>query len=380
MYMKVLLIFLKEIKHNIRNFKSNVMMILFPIILIIILGAAFKGAFDTTINLGDVQVLYTIDENTGDPAFRSAFNSFCKGMSDETGIEFIETNDFAVGMAGIEDNQYNAYFHITGDPIRVDMYKNERRGYSASIVENAMDSFLDTYVTMSVIARNNHAALHQQSSGDSSHVTISSIDRKRQPGSMDYYSITMLTLILMYSSLTGFWGIWGEKEEKTASRILCSPTFNYQLLTGKILGDVVITLLQGLAVILFSSLILKAYWGEDPFTVALLIISYSIMPVSMGVALAYMMKSSESANGILNTIIPIMVFLGGGYVPLSVMGEGISELSVISPVKWVNTALFNVIFDGNYSGVAEAVGINLGIALLLITLSAILSRRNRAYA
>jgi ABC-2 type transport system permease protein len=75
-----------------------------------------------------------------------------------------------------------------------------------------------------------------------------------------------------------------------------------------------------------------------------------------------------------------MVFLGGGYVPLSVMGEGISELSVISPVKWVNTALFNVIFDGNYSGVAEAVGINLGIALLLITLSAILSRRNRAYA
>ncbi|NLK86410.1 MAG: ABC transporter permease [Clostridiaceae bacterium] len=378
--MKVLLIFLKEMKHNVRNFKSNVMMILFPILLIIILGAAFKGAFDSTINLGDVQVLYTIDENAGDPAFRSAFSSFCKGMSDETGIEFIETNDIAVGMAGIEDNRYNAYFHITGDPIRVDMYKNERRGYSASIVENALGSFLDTYVTMSVIARNNPAALSQQSSGRSSHVMISSIDRKRQPSSTDYYSITMLTLILLYSSLTGFWGIRNEKEEKTAARILCSPTFNYQLMTGKVLGDVVVTLLQGLVVILFSSFILKAYWGENPFAVALLITSYSIMPVSMGVALAYLMKSSEAASGVLNTIIPIMAFLGGGYVPLSVMGEGLSKISDISPVKWVNSALFNVIFDGSNSGVAEAVGINLGIALLFITLSAILSRRNKAYA
>ncbi len=380
--MRVLLIILKEIKHSVRNFKANAMMVLFPIVLIIILGAAFSGAFDNTINLGEVSVLYTIDEKAGGPAFETAFNSFCKGLSDETGIKFEETKDFAAGMAGIENKRYNAYFHITGEPARVDMYKNERSGYSASIVENAMDSFLDTYVTMSVIARHNPAALSsQQNSEDMSHVRLSSLDRKRQPGSTDYYAITMLTLILLYASLTGFWGIRSEIEDKTAARILCAPTANYQLLTGKVLGSIIVTILQGFVVIIFSGLVLKAYWGEDLFTVALLIISYSIMSVSMGVALAYLLKNGEAANGILNTIIPVLVFLGGGYVPLSVMDSSLSQIADLSPVKWVNTALFSVIFDGDYSKVAASIGINLGIAVLFITISAIFSRRgNRAYA
>lgn len=358
------------------------MMILFPIVLIVILGAAFSGVFDNTIKFGEIRVLYTIDENAGDQAFETAFNSFCKGLSDETGIRFEEAEDFDAGMAGIENNQYSAYFHITGEPVRVDMYKNERRGSSASIVENAMNSFLDTYVTMNVIAQHDPAALaSQQDTEDVSYVRLTSLDRKRQPGSTDYYSITMLTLILLYASLTGFWAIRSEIEDKTGARILCAPVTNYQLLAGKVLGDIIVTVLQGFVVILFSGLVLKAYWGQDLFTVALLIISYSIMSVSIGVALAFTLKNGEGANGILNTIIPVLVFLGGGYVPLSVMGPGLTRFSDLSPVKWINSALLSVIYEGNYSGVAASIGINLGLAVLFISISAIFSKRgNRAYA
>ena len=380
--MRVLLIILKEIKHSVRNFKANAMMVLFPIVLIIILGAAFSGAFDNTINLGEVSVLYTIDEKAGGPAFETAFNSFCKGLSDETGIKFEETKDFAAGMAGIENKRYNAYFHITGEPARVDMYKNERSGYKPGIIENAMGSFLDTYVTMSVIARNNPAALSaQQSNENAEYVKLSSIDKNKQPSSTDYYAITMLTLILLYASLTGFWGIRSEIEEKTAARILCSPTTNYQLLAGKVFGGITVTTLQALVVILFSWLVLKADWGNDPFTVALLVISYSIMAVSIGVALAYMIRNGEAANGILNSVIPVLVFLGGGYVPLSTMGANLSAVASVSPVKWINSALLKVIYDGDYSDVIVSICINLGLAALSIAFSAIFSKRgNRAYA
>ncbi len=382
--MKVLLIILKEIKHNIRNYKANAMMILFPIILIIILGAAFSGTFDSTIKLGEINVLYTIDENvnTADPMFEKAFNSFRDGMNKEHDIKFEETEDINVGMAGIENKQYDAYFHITGDPVRADMYKNESSGFKTGIVENAMGSFLDTYVTMSVIARNNPAALTAQQSPDSGgYVKISSIDRKRQPGSTDYYAITMLTLFLLYATLTGFWGVRSEIEEKTAARILCSPTTNYQLLAGKVLGGITVTILQALVVILFSGLILKADWGEDLFTVALLVISYSIMAVSIGVALAYMIRNGEAASGILNSVIPVLVFLGGGYVPLETMNANLSTIASISPVKWINSALLNVIYDGNYSSVAVSVCINLGMAVLFIVFSVVFSKRgNRAYA
>jgi|LSQX01.1.fsa_nt_gb ABC-2 type transport system permease protein len=380
--MNVLLIIFKEIKHNLRNFKSNMMMVLFPIVLIIILGAAFSGVFDNTIDLGEISVMYTIDKDVEDPIFVSAFSNFRHEMSEETGIKFIESNDFKNAMLEVEDNYHAAFLHITGNPIRIDMYENASRTITSDIVENALNSFLDSYATMSVIARNNPAVLSViDSSGSGDYVQANSLDRQRQPGSTDYYAITMLTLILLYACLTGFWGVRGEIEQKTAGRILCAPTTNYQLLAGKVFGSIIVTILQGLVVVVFSGLVLKAYWGEDMLTVAILIISYSIMAVSIGVGLAFLFKNTEAASGIMNTIIPILVFLGGGYVPLSEMDGIISDISSISPVKWINSALFSVIYDGNYSNVAVSIGVNLGLSVLFISISAVFSRRgNRVYA
>ncbi len=380
--MKILRIMFKEIIVNIRDFKANIMMVLFPIVLIIILGAAFSGVFKDTIQLGDIEVRYTIDSKYDNTSFTTALSVFFESLSEETGISFEKTDDFEKGMADIENNLCAAYIHITGDPLRADMYKNEKRGFSSGIVENALDSFLGTYAAIDVIARNNPSALSMQAnSREEDHVQVRALDKKRQPGSTDYYAVTMLTLILLYASQTGFWSIRNEIEQKTASRMLCAPVRKYQLLTGKVLGCIFITVIQGLGVLLFSPLVLKANWGNDLFTVALLIISYSIMTVSLGAALAYFLKTSEAANGILNTAIPIMVFLGGGYVPLSVMGAAISKISVISPVRWINSALMRLIYDGSYGGVVQSIAINLGLAALFIIIAAVFSRRgDRAYA
>ncbi|MFY9568648.1 MAG: ABC transporter permease, partial [Acetivibrionales bacterium] len=155
----------------------------------------------------------------------------------------------------------------------------------------------------------------------------------------------------------------------------------YQYLTGKILGSIFVTIVQGFIVLMFSKLVLKAYWGEDLLTVAVLVITYSVMAVSLGAALAFVLRSGEAANGLLNTIIPILVFLGGGYVPVYVMGDSFSKLSVISPVRWINSALLNLIYDGNYSDVPISIAINLGLSVLFISVAVLLSGKGRkAYA
>jgi ABC-2 type transport system permease protein len=378
---KTLQIILKEIKRNIRDYKANTMMVLFPIVLIIILGAAFSGIFKGGMDLGGMSVLYTIDAEDSDPVFESAFNSFRQHLSGEMGLVFEETTDFDKGLRDIEDNKYAAYLHITGDPLRIDMYKNKTRSVTSGIVENAVAAFIDSYVTINVAARNNPAVLSELQADDADYVRIRSLDRKRQPGATDYYAIAMLTLILLYSSQTGFWGIRSEIEGRTAARILCAPVYKYQYLTGKILGSIFVTIVQGFIVLMFSKLVLKAYWGEDLLTVAVLVITYSVMAVSLGAALAFVLRSGEAANGLLNTIIPILVFLGGGYVPVYVMGDSFSKLSVISPVRWINSALLNLIYDGNYSDVPISIAINLGLSVLFISVAVLLSGKGRkAYA
>jgi ABC-2 type transport system permease protein len=214
-----------------------------------------------------------------------------------------------------------------------------------------------------------------ESTGHGNYVELRALDEDRQPGSLDYYTVTMLTMILLYASLTGFWSIRGDIEQMTGNRTLCAPVRKYEFLTGKVLGCIGVTFLQALVVLLFSGLVLKAYWGEDLVTVCILLMSQSIMAVSLGAGLAYLFKNGDAASGIINTAVPLIVFLGGGYVPLDVMGASFEKLSNISPVKWINSALFRVIYDGDYSQVALSLGINISIAVLFILIAAMFSRK-----
>lgn len=380
--MIILRIIIKEFIRNIRNFKANIMMVLFPIVLIIILGAAFSGVMDNAINLGDVKVLYAVDAAT-DSQFAVSFKDFLKQMSDEIGITFEKSSDISAGRSGVENHEYSAFVHITDDPLKINLYKNERADFSAELIENALYSYTKTFNAMSAIAVNNAAAFNLPELREyKGYVKIRALDRERQPGSTDYYAITMLTMILMYSSLTGFWSVREEMEQKTAARVLCAPVHDYELMAGKVAGCIIVTITQGLTVILFSKLILKAYWGEHILPVAILVLTYSIMTVSFGVAFSYLIKNSDAASGIFNTIIPLFVFLGGGYVPMSVLnGTIMTKIAFISPVRWINAALFQVIYESDFSIVPVSVIINVSLAVVFIVISALLAkRRSRAYA
>lgn len=353
------------------------MMVLFPIVLIIILGAAFSGSFDKPVKIGEVKVLYSEDLNVNNHSMTDAFNSFRKELTENVGFKFEKTEDIKAGMKSVQGYQYTGYVHVSDNLQEIKLYGNEKYGgYKSVILESALNSFMMTYKATGSIGANNPAAFalpQMKSHGD--FVSLKSLDQKRQPGSLDYYAITMMTMIILYASMTGFWSVKNDMEDMTAGRILCAPVKRYEFLMGKVLGCIIVTLAQGLAVILFSKFILKAYWGEDLLSVSLLLLSYSIMSVSLGVGLAYLFKNGDAANGILNTIIPVIVFLGGGYVPLSVIGNSLTNISNISPVKWANTALLKMIYDKDYSALLTSVVINLAIAAVFILISALFSRK-----
>lgn len=379
--MRILRIIIKEFKQRMRDNKVNALMVLFPIVLIVVLGAAFSREFDNSIALKDEKVLYKVDvrENA---QFTDALDSFFSALSEQTGIVFEQAVDIEAAMTDTENHTYSALVHVTENPLQINLYKNERAGFSTTLMENALDGFIKSYDAMAVIADVNPAAFSKpEFQGQNAHVRISSLDKKEQPGSTDYYAITMLTLVLLYSSITGFWCIRGEIEQKTAPRILCSPTHSYELLTGKVIGNILVTIVQGFLVVIFSKWVLNANWGQDLISVALIIISYAVMAISLGVSLAFLIRSSEVASGILNTLIPVLAFFGGGYVPLSAMSETFSKIGMASPVYWINTALFKIIYDADYSGMIVSLCINIGLATLFIIISALFSKRgDEAYA
>lgn len=373
--MNILNIIWKEFRQNIRNFKANSMMILFPIVLIIILGTALSGVFDNSVELNDAKVLYTLNNNNGLSQYFKDFTTH----GEELGITFEETSDIDKGIKSVQDVTYSCYILFEENSGQVKFYKNARYNFEAGFVEGYVNAFVQKYNVLAEIAQTNPQALEKaMAETGREYVKVASLDTKRQPRSMDYYSITMLTLILMYASLTGLWGIKSEQSMKTGNRILCGPVRKYEILTGKVIGGILVTIVQAVIVIVFSKYVLNANWGSDIPTVMALVLAQSVMTISIGTGVAFLIPNEGAASGILNTIIPLIVMFGGGYVPLEQMGETMVKLSVVSPVRWTNSALFRMIYDNDYSLVGTTIIINIAVAALFVMAAAMFSRKEAA--
>ena len=305
-----------------------------------------------------------------------SFKSFSEELGREMGVTFEETGDLEKGIESVRDARYACFIYLSGDPDEIKIYKNDRHNLEANLINSALKAFADRYGVIAGIYKYDPAGAERILSDASMDFTsVESLDRKRQPGALDYYAVTMLTLIIMYASLTGFWMMRSEQDLKTGNRILCSPVKKYEYLTGKVLGGILVAAAQALVVIFFSKLVLKAWWGEDIATVILLVLALSVMAIGIGTGIAYLVKNEGAASGLLNVIIPVLVLFGGGYTPVENMGSGMVKLSAISPLKWTNDAIFRVIYDNDYTLVTTAIFINLAIAAAFILISAALSRK-----
>lgn len=372
--MNIVNIFFKEIKQNVRDKKALTMMMLFPMILILVLGSALAGVFDKQRSIEEINVLYI---NKSNNQVAEAFNSFIKKGKD-MGIVFNEAEDEKIALdniKGIKETKYSCYIKVNNEKIEV--YENERFNFNSSIVSIILSAFVDRYNLMVEVAKVNPFALKDiAQNNNENYVKVVSLDGERKQRAKDYYAVTMTTLFTLYGALYGAWAMKSEKIRKTGNRIMASPIKNYEIFIGKLSASVFFIFIQMTILVYFSKFVVGAYWGENIGTVLLLILSETIMSVSFGLGMAFIIKNPNTMQGLLNSIIPFIAFLGGAYVPIEQYDNKVLNfLMNISPLKWINDAIFKVVNLGDFSLISKALMINLGFAGICLITASVLSRR-----
>jgi ABC-2 type transport system permease protein len=368
-------IVLKGLKQDIRDKRTMAIMVAFPLALIIILGAAFTNAFGDDTNIGlKAKVLYKIET---DKPMAEAFNSFKEGLKDSD-LKFTEIDDALKAKDLIKNVEYDCFITVRDKEITI--LKNDKYNLQADIFQSMLDAFIQSYNLQVEIVKENPAALQNMSYDEGfSAVDKVSLDKKRTPRAIDYYAVTMISLFILYGTMGGAYAINGERTRKTEGRILAAPVKKAELLTAKVVGAVMITVIQIAVVVLVSKFLLQVYFGENILIVSLILLSEIIMSVSLGVGVAFIIKNEAAANGILNALIPFMAFLGGAYVPLEQFGEGFfMKLTNISPLRWVNRSIINIIYSGDTSTAMTTIIMNLAIAAVFIAISSGLFRKEAA--
>jgi len=366
----ILNIFKNELTHNFRSAKSMSMMILLPIVFMLILGSALSKNFTPTMN--KMEAIYTIQS---DKEMSSTFENFIKSAK-QNGLTFNKVNSEKEGFDSIKNKKNICYVKISGNPCKIEFYKNARFSFEADFAEISLSTFVQRYNALSEIKKVNPTAYYRSISNNSlDFVKVETLAGKKTPDSKSYYGLTMLTMIIFYAMYSGTFSIKREKYSRTGTRLICSPISKHEILVGKIIGGLLITILQIAIVFLFSIYIQGAYWGTHIGIIILILLSEAIAALSIGIGVSFIFKTDAAIYGILNIIPMLFSFLGGAFFSIDGFSKILVKIADISPIRWVNQSITGIVYNNDYSKVPATLAINLGIAIIFIAISSYLFKK-----
>lgn len=378
--MNIFSIALKEIKQDFRDIKSLAECVLFPILLIIVLGAALGSWFGGSNYDLNTKALYIVQDKG---ELSDNFEKYMVKNKSGITVKYKKTSNEENAKKEVSRGDYDCL--IVLEKNQIELFKNDKFGFNSGLVENILNIYVQKYNTTFEIAKENPRALLKISneSENKSYVENVSLQKKKAPRAIDYYAVTMLTLVMMYAASGSMSAITYEKNEKTQERILCSPIGKTQYITGKVLGKVVSMFLQSLIVIIFSKYVFNVYWGDNIFLVLLVVLTFVIFTVSLGIGFSFIIKDYRIADTAINIIVPVMSFFGGCYFPIKNMfGNNmnivIQTICKIIPVDWTNKAVFGIVYNNNLGIVPYAMLINIAASAVLIAVSAFIFKKEEA--
>ncbi|WP_045516205.1 SagG family ABC transporter permease subunit [Clostridium sporogenes] len=372
--MKILNILKKEILQNLRDKKSMLLMTLFPMLLITILGTVFSGNFASTINIPEINVMYSINK---DVKIDKNFKDFTKEIEKTMKVNFKETKDEKDALEKISNGKTDVYIKIPNDK-KIYIYENNLRAFNSQLVSTLLDAFVDKVNMTKEVASKNPMALSKIKVNTSPNfVNTKTIDGKDSPRGIDYYAVTMLTMTILYGTAVGAMSIASEIKRRTYKRLICSNTSPLKILFSKILASFLVIAFQSFLIYLFSKYILGTNWGNNKLALVSVVASLIFMAVSAGVCIANTIKNEGVMSIIIYMFVPILTFLGGGYVPLEPIGSKmLNSVSNISPLKWSNDAIFKIIFGNNLSIFGTTMLINIGAGVLFLLIAILFPRKD----
>ncbi|WP_261305854.1 ABC transporter permease [Paenibacillus andongensis] len=360
---------------------------LMPLLLIFILGSALSGAFkmeDRTLKPVKVDV---VQSDLG--VLSAGFNSFLNTPELMKIIQptNIQSRDEAVKRLKSGDSEFALIVPsdfssrvLEGKEAEWEMILGQDYGQNLT-AKMALRSFLDqvNYMQSAIISAGPGAAdLVQKQSSDgsfkptmeaSSYVRLGKLTSSNSNyTAMQYYTASMLVMFLLYSGMGAALGLQGEKERHTLSRLNAMPIHEYQILLGKILGNIFSSIVQASLVIGATILFYGVNWGNDFFHLFLVCLLIIVASMSLAILIMLAAKSSKAISTTFQMIILAMTFLSGGFTPLP---EGLLQrMGEFTLNHWAMQSMFRIMLGSDSAIIGHHISILACISggLLLLTL------------
>ena len=155
----------------------------------------------------------------------------------------------------------------------------------------------------------------------------------RQLPANTFYAAAMAIFFLFFTAQFGVLSLLGERRQGTLSRLVAAPIPPWSIVLGKALVSFVLGLVAMAVLVVASTLLLGADWGE-PLGVALLVVAAVTSALGITALITTLGRTEEQAGGWNAVVAVTMAILGGAFFDLSSGPEILIRLSFLTPHAW----------------------------------------------
>ncbi len=189
-------------------------------------------------------------------------------------------------------------------------------------------------------------------------------------GRFDRGASTQLLLFVFITSLTGSAALIESRRLGVARRMLSTPTPAVTIVAGQAMGHLGIAISQGLIIMLGSALIFGVEWG-NPLGAALVLIVFSLVGTGAAMLLGSLFRSEQQAIPVAILVSLGLAALGGSMVPLEVFPDTMRTIANATPHAWGNRAFEELIGrNGGVGSILRELGVLGAFAAALLSLAA----------
>ncbi len=371
--MTLFILIKKEITQFFRNKTDVLTMFLFPIVLIVIMGISLNGLMNVDKSIfNNKKIYYKVDNLENSEKYLRLFYAFKNSCEESVKVNFEKVEDDNKAREFVNKGDALAFINIKKDSY--DYYMSETKESSEQkIFKNVFENYLDRCSLIGSVEPSTIKEIIDKQSLiilEEEGINSNGID------SFTYYTFSILILIILYISGITSISMYNESFQGTLTRLKISKVNNLTIILSKMILGVVIGILQLIVIYIISTVFLKVNWGDNLLQIFIVLISFMIFSSVLGISMSMIFDEIKTANSIINTVIIIIGFLGGLYMPISLINSIniTNKLSCLTPTYWANISLLSLSsgLSGKYT--YQSIFISLGLSVILMAVGLIVRK------
>ena len=377
--MKALAIAGSNVRRMLRE-RSNIFFVfIFPLALILLIGAQFGGDVDPVIGL------YMADDDQLAVAIAEEVES-----EDTLDVRRFETAEELTSSVERGSSQAGLFIpggldEVAEDGERVEIgFVSRPDGFGPqiqSVVGAAVSRVMTPVAAASFASEKNGApfdealevAIAEEAAAPGLGTQVTAFGEALFPptlGRFDLGASSQLVLFVFLTALAGSAALILSRQLGISRRMLSTPTSTGTIVVGEGTGRWAVAMVQGLYIIVVTFLIFRVDWG-DPLGAVLILITFSAVGAGAGMLMGAVFSNDAQASGIGIILSLGLAALGGAMLPIELFSPTMQKVAHITPHAWALDGFAELVRrNGTVVDILPELGVLTAYAVVLLALAA----------